>query len=134
VPTVIAGGNLAITAAAAAALYSPFGIGGIVAATAIATAASVAAQTLILRRHLGRLELGQLIWTTARVTVASAALAGVSYGVWRALDEALGRGLGGQIVSLSGGLGAGLAVYIVVVTLLRIPEAQQLWRLLRQRA
>jgi putative peptidoglycan lipid II flippase len=133
VPTLIAAGNLAITAAVAAALYSPFGIGGIVAATAIATAASVVAQIVVLRRQLGRLELGRLVWTTIRVTVASAALAAVSYGVWRALDEALGRGLGAQIVSLSAGLGAGFVVYVAAVMLLRIPEAQQIWRLLRRR-
>jgi putative peptidoglycan lipid II flippase len=133
VPTAIAGANLAITAGAAAALYSPFGIGGIVAATAIATAASVVAQIVILRRQLGRLELGRLVWTTARVVLASAALAGVSYGVWRLLDEALGRGLGGQIVSLGAGLGAGFAVYMVTIAALRVPEARQVWRLLSRR-
>ena len=103
VPTVIAAANLAITALAAAALYGPFEIAGIVAATAIATAASVAAQVEILRRALGRLELGRLLFTSIRVTGAAAALAGVSYGVWNLLDEALGRGLGEQIVSLGRG-------------------------------
>ena len=67
VPTAIAAGNLAITAAAAFALYGPFGVGGIVAGTAIATAASVVAQAVILRGALGRLELGRLAWTTIRV-------------------------------------------------------------------
>src|SRR5436189_321095 len=67
VPTAISGVNLAITAIAALVLYSPFGVGGIVAATVIATAASVAAQTVVLRRQLGRLELGRLIWTTVRI-------------------------------------------------------------------
>ncbi len=132
IPTAIAAGNLAVTAAGAAALYSPFGVGGIVAATAIATAASVLAQVVILRRQLGRLELGRLIWTTGRVVIASALLAGASYGVWDGLDSALGRGLGGQVVSLTFGLGAGLAVYVAAVTLLRIPEAHQAWRLVRR--
>ena len=68
VPTAISGINLAITALAALALYEPFGVGGIVAATVIATAASVLAQTIVLRRQLGRLELGRLVWTTARVS------------------------------------------------------------------
>ncbi|OLE38822.1 MAG: murein biosynthesis integral membrane protein MurJ [Actinobacteria bacterium 13_1_20CM_3_68_9] len=132
VPTAIAGGNLAVTAGAAAVLYSPFGIGGIVAATAIATAASVGLQTVILRRELGRLELGRLVWTTVRVMAASAALAGASYGVWYVLDRALGRGLGGQLVSLTVGLGTGLGIYAAGVVLLRIPEAQQIRRLLRR--
>jgi putative peptidoglycan lipid II flippase len=132
VPTAISGINLAITAAAAAALYSPFGVGGIVAATAIATAVSVFAQTVVLRRQLGRLELGRLAWTTIRVSAAAAALAGVSYGVWYALDQALGQGLVAQIVSLGVGLGAGAAVYAAAVIALRIPEAQRIWRLLRR--
>ena len=97
VPTAISGINLAITALAALALYAPFGVGGIVAATVIATAASVLAQTIVLRRQLGRLELGRLVWTTIRVSAAAAALAGASYGVWYVLDQALGRGLGAQI-------------------------------------
>jgi putative peptidoglycan lipid II flippase len=133
VPTAISGVNLAITAIAALALYGPFDVGGIVAATVIATAASVLAQTIVLRRQLGRLELGRLIWTTIRVAAAAAALAGACYGIWYVLDQALGRGLGGQIVSLSAGLLAGAAVYAAAITLLRIPEAEQIWRLFRRR-
>jgi putative peptidoglycan lipid II flippase len=130
VPTAISGINLAITALAALALYSPFGVGGIVAATVIATAVSVLAQTIVLRRQLGRLELGRLTWTTVRVTVAAAGLAGASYGIWYVLDEALGRSLVAQIASLGAGLAVGAAVYAVVITALRIPEAQQIRRLL----
>jgi putative peptidoglycan lipid II flippase len=133
VPTGISGINLAITAIAAAALYRPFGVGGIVAATVIATAASVLAQTIVLRRQLGRLELGRLTWTTTRVTAAAALLAGASYGIWYVLDQALGRALIGQIVSLGVGLGVGALVYAAAITALRIPEAHQIWRLLRRR-
>jgi putative peptidoglycan lipid II flippase len=133
VPTWIAALNLGVTALFSALFYDPFGVGGIVAATAIATAASVAAQTAILRRALGRLELGRLLWTSTRVVLASAALAGASYGVWSLLDDALGRGLGGQIVSLGVALGVGALVYAAAITLLRIPEADQIWRLIRRR-
>jgi putative peptidoglycan lipid II flippase len=133
VPTAIAGGNLAVTALVALALYGPFEVAGIVAATVVATALSVAAQAVVLRRLLGRLELGALVWTTARVVAASGALAGVSLGVWSLLDDALGRGLGGQIVSLGVALAAGAAIYALAVTLLRIPEAQQIRNLLRRR-
>jgi putative peptidoglycan lipid II flippase len=132
VPTAIAAANLAITAAAAFALYQPFGVAGIVAATTIATAASVVAEGEILRRALGRLELGRLAWTTARVTLAAAALAATSYGIWALLDDALGRGLGAQIASLGIALASGAVVYGAAITLLRIPEASQLWRLARR--
>ena len=64
--------------------------------------------------------------------MAAAALAGASYAVWYVLDQALGRGLGGQIVSVGTGLVVGAAVYAVAITVLRIPEAQQIWRLVRR--
>jgi putative peptidoglycan lipid II flippase len=133
VPTAISGINLTITALAALALYGPFGVGGIVAATVIATATSVIAQTVVLRRQLGRLELGRLVWTTIRVGAAAAALAGASYGVWYVLDQAVGRGLGGQIVSLSTALAVGAAVYGLAIAVLRVPEGRLIWRLVRQR-
>ena len=94
VPTAIAGVNLAVTAVAAFALYSPFGVGGIVAATAIATAASVVAQAWSCARQLGGLELGRLAWTTLRVIAR-----GRGAGRGRATrsgtcsTQALGRGL-----------------------------------------
>jgi putative peptidoglycan lipid II flippase len=133
VPTAISAGNLALTTAFAFAFYSPFGIGGIVAATVIATAASVVAQAVILRRALGRLELGQLAWTTGRVILASAALAAASYGVWTVLDDLLGRALVAQIVSLGTALAVGAVVYAGAITALRVPEASQVRRLLRRR-
>ena len=132
VPTAIAGLNLVITAGAAFALYEPFGVGGIVAATAIATAASVAAQGVVLRRMLGGLEIPKLISSTTRIAIASLALAGVSYGVWDVLDGLLGRGLAGQIAAVGGGLAAGAAVYVALLAVLRVPELEQILRLARR--
>ena len=132
IPTVIAAGNLAVTALAALALYH-LGVGGIVAATAIATVASVIAQAIILRRLLGGLELGRLADVTLRIVAASAALAAVSLGVWEVLDDALGRGLLGQIVSLGSALAIGGGVYLAAARLLRIAELEQMRRLVRRR-
>ena len=132
IPTAIAAGNLAVTAVGALALYH-LGVGGIVASTAIATTASVVAQGVILRRLLGGLELGRLLDAGIRITVAAVALAAVSFAVWEVLDGALGRGLAGQIVSLGTGLGVGLLVYLAVARLLRIPELDQIVRLVRRR-
>jgi len=130
-PTAIAAGNLAVTALAALGLYH-LGVGGIVAATAIATGASVIAQCVILRRLLGGLELGSLLDVGIRITIAAAALAAVSFGIWDVLDNALGRGLGGQIASLGLALGAGGLVYLGAAKLMRIAELEQITRLLRR--
>ena len=133
IPTMISGANLAVTAIAALLLYKPFGVGGIVASTAIATIASVIVQCVVLRRELGGLELGRLANSALRIGAASAALAAVSYLIWHQLDSALGRSLGGQTISLCAGLAAGFAVYIGVVRALRVPEFDQILRLLRRR-
>jgi putative peptidoglycan lipid II flippase len=132
VPTAISGANLAITAIAALALYSPFGVGGIVAATVIATAASVIAQSVILRRQLDGLELRRFLESAVRITAAAAALAGVSYLVWYFLDQELGRGTPAQIISLGSALLAGAATYLGAVLALRVPEAGQILRLVRR--
>ncbi|MDP9188052.1 MAG: murein biosynthesis integral membrane protein MurJ, partial [Actinomycetota bacterium] len=132
VPTWISGANLAITALASGLLYRPFGVGGIVAATAIATSVSVAAETVILRRELNGLELGRLLWSTTRITAAAALLAGVSYLAWLGLDELLGSGLIAQAVSLGLALALGAAVFVAAVVALRVPEAEQVLRLLRR--
>jgi putative peptidoglycan lipid II flippase len=133
IPTGIAGANLAVTALASFLLYRPFGVAGIVAATAIATTASVVAQVVILRSKLGGIEFGRLLWTTSRVAIGSVLLAAVSYETWNLLDEALGRHIFGQITSVSVALGLGGLVYLASSRLLRIPELDQILSLARRR-
>lgn len=128
--TALATIDLVVSALAALALYSPFGVGGIVAGTGIGTTAAVVAQAIILRREFGGLELDRLFSTALRITIASAALAGSGWLVWDLLDQALGRGLAGQIVSLGAGLAVGGLVYVAVARLLRIAELDQILRLL----
>jgi putative peptidoglycan lipid II flippase len=132
VPTGIAAANLAVTAGAALALYH-LGVGGIVASTAIATGASVVAQGVILRRLLHGLELGRLFSAAIRITIAAAGLAAIGWIVWDVLDQALGRGLVGQIASLGVGLGAGGIVYVAIAKLLQVAELEQMSRLLLRR-
>ncbi len=131
IPTAIAVINLVLTALGSLLLYKPFGIGGIVAATAIATSASVLAQGLILRRELHGLEIGSLIDGAIRVTAGAAVLAAVAYLVWSGLDGAVGTGTIGQIIAVGGGLTAGALAYLAVVLALRVPEARQLLRVIR---
>ena len=131
--TALATIDLVVSALAALVLYGPFGVGGIVAGTGIGTTVAVVAQAVILRQEFGGLELRRLLSTSLRITIAAAALAGVGWLVWDVLDQALGRGLGGQIASLGAGLGAGGLVYVAVARLLRLEELEQMTRLLRRR-
>jgi putative peptidoglycan lipid II flippase len=133
IATSLAGVDLVVSALGALALYKPFGTGGIVAGTGIGTTAAVVAQAVVLRRELGGLELGRLLSAGLRIALAAAALAAVSFGAWDVLDQALGRGLGGQVVSLGVALAAGGLVYIGAAKLLRIAELEQITRLIRRR-
>jgi hypothetical protein len=74
-----------------------------------------------------------MIWSGSRILLAAAALSAVSYFSWEALDDALGRGLGGQIVSLGVALAAGAAVYGAALVALRVPEMSQVLSLFRRR-
>ena len=94
-----------------------------------------AGQAYYLRRELGgRLEGAETLRAIARILLAALALAAVAYLVWRGLDEALGRSLPAQIVSVGGGLVAGIAVYCGAVLALRVAEAGQIRDLVQRAA
>jgi putative peptidoglycan lipid II flippase len=131
--TGLAGFDLVVSTLGALVLYKPFGTGGIVAGTGIGTIAAVIAQAIVLRHEFDGLELRRLVETTVKITIAATLLAAVSFGVWDLLDNALGRGLFGQIVSLGVGLALGGLVYVAAAKLLRIAELEQIMRLLRRR-
>lgn len=125
--------DLVVSAAAAAVLYKPFGIGGIVAGTGIGTSAAVFAQAYILRRKFGGLELGRLLSTVIRISIACAAMAAVSWVIWDVLNSALGEDTPAQIISLGTGMAIGGIVYLAVAKALRIAEFEQIMRLLLRR-
>ena len=131
-PTALAGVTLAINIVVSTALYRPFGIGGVVFGSVVATAAMTAGQAYFLRLRLHGLELRTTLTAAARMTAAAAVLGGVTYVTWWALDEALGRSLLAQIVSVGAAIALGTAAYAVLVR--NIPEARQIAGLLRRRS
>jgi putative peptidoglycan lipid II flippase len=128
--TALAGLNLVVNAAIAAALYGPFEIAGIVLGTVIGTTVMCVAQGWILRKELNGIDGARLASSVIRMAVAAALLAAVAYLVWKGLDDALGRSFAGQAVSVLTAIGAGSAVYAGTVWVLRVPEARQIPRLL----
>jgi putative peptidoglycan lipid II flippase len=131
--TALAGLNLCVNAALAAALYGPFGIAGIVLGTVVGTVSMCVAQGLLLRGDLGGVEGRRTLGAAAQMLAAAALLGAVAYGVWDGLDSALGRSLIAQIVSVGAALVAGFGVYAAAVWVMRLPEALQIKRLLMSR-
>ena len=130
VTTALAGLNLVVNAALAAALYGPFEIAGIVLGTVAGTIVMCMAQGWLLRGDLGGVEGPRTLDAAVRMVVAAALLGAVSYGVWDGLDAALGGSFVAQAVSVLGGILAGGAAYAGAVWVLRVHEARQIKQLL----
>jgi putative peptidoglycan lipid II flippase len=134
IPTRLAAMNIVVDIVVSIALYKPLGISGLIMGTIAANAVMTALQLHRLRIGLnGRLEGGQTIMITARIVVASALLAVVSWAVWKLLASVLGGSLAAQILSMGAAAAAGLFVYARAVLIMRIPEAHQVSGLIRAR-
>jgi putative peptidoglycan lipid II flippase len=132
IPTRLAAVNIVVDVIVSVALYKPFGIAGLIIGTVAANALMTALQLQRLRAGFnGRLEGAQTLMVTARILLASALLAGISWVVWRLLDALLGGALPGQIISVGGAAAAGLFVYVRAVLAMRIPEAHQVSQMIR---
>jgi putative peptidoglycan lipid II flippase len=131
--TALSAVNLLVNAALAAALYGPLEISGIVLGTVAGTVVMCVAQGWLLRRELGGLEGTRMAAAVARMLVSAALLGAVAYGVWYALDEALGRHFLAQVIAVGAAIAAAIAVYGGGVWLLKVPEARQIRDLLVRR-
>jgi putative peptidoglycan lipid II flippase len=132
IPTAIALGNLFLNAVLDYAFYR-VGVWGIPLATAVCNVAGTWALLVLLRRRLGRIEGGGIARTVARVSLASAAVAGVSWIVWKPLDSALGHSFGAQVVSLGLALAAAVFAYFGACRALRVRELEAVVSLTRRR-
>jgi putative peptidoglycan lipid II flippase len=124
-PTWVALANLGLNAALDAALFK-VGIWGIALATSLVNIAGTVALFVLLRRRLGLAGLARTTDTVIRVTIASAVVAGISYGCWSGLDEALGRAFWAQLVSVGAALAAATAVYLGACRALGVREMDTL--------
>jgi putative peptidoglycan lipid II flippase len=131
IPTKLAAMNMAVDIVVSIALYKPLGIAGLVIGTFTANAVMTALQLRRLRMGFnGRLEGYQTTMITARIVLASALLAGVSWVVWHLLERALGQTLPAEVVSVGLAAAIGGGVYALAVLRMRVPEARQVQRLL----
>ena len=121
VPTLVALSVLVLNTALYAVFYR-VGTWGIPLAISLANIAGVALLFVTLRRRVGRLDLHRIARSFGLVTVASAVLGVVAYGIWHVLDSVLGRSFAAQLISLGVALGVGGAAYLAVCTALRVRE------------
>jgi putative peptidoglycan lipid II flippase len=131
VPTAIALGNLAFQVVLNAALYR-VGIWGIPLATSLVNLAGTLALVAVFRRRVGRIEGRRTLDAYARVTLGSAAAAAAAFGTWYGLDQALGRSLGAQVVSVTVAIGAAAGVFLAAARILRVRELDALVSLVRR--
>jgi putative peptidoglycan lipid II flippase len=132
IPTKLAAINIVVDIVVSVGLYKPFGIAGLVIGTVAANAVMTALQLHRLRIGFnGRLEGAQTTMITARIALASALLAVVSWAIWYSLHAVLGQTLPAQVLSMGAAAGAGLWVYTRMVLAMHIPEAHQVNRLIR---
>jgi putative peptidoglycan lipid II flippase len=128
-PSWIALVNLALNVALYGVFY-PVGAWGIPLAISLSNIAGTAILLLVLRRRIGAIDFRAIARSLTRVALASAVLAGTSYGVWYGLDQALGRSVFAQIASLGSALAVGGALYLVCCRLLGVREIGALLTLL----
>jgi putative peptidoglycan lipid II flippase len=125
IPTWVALGNLILNTALFAVFYRA-GTWGIPLAISLANVAGTGALVVLLRRRLGHVEDRATARSSILVAAAAIPLAAVSYAVWWALDDVLGRSFGGQFASLMAALLAGGIAYAFSARLLGIRELSAL--------
>lgn len=121
IPTVVALANLVLNVVLYAVFYR-VGVWGIPLAISLANIAGVAMLIFALRRRIGLIDLTSTTRSFVLVAIASAALGGAAYGVWRVLDDALGRSFPAQLLSLGSALVVGGIVYLIACRALRVRE------------
>ncbi|MBB4663947.1 murein biosynthesis integral membrane protein MurJ [Conexibacter arvalis] len=133
-PTALALGSLVVNVLVSLALYKPYGIAGLVIGTVVSNVAMAAGQAWGVRRLLnGSLEGGATLAAVARITAAAVILGAATWFVWWGLDDALGRSLPAQIVSVGVAIATGTCFYVAAVLSWRVPEGQQIYRMVQGR-
>jgi putative peptidoglycan lipid II flippase len=130
-PTTIALATLTLNAVFDALFYR-LGAWGIPLATAVVNVIGAAALLLLLRSRIQLTGLARTGGSVGRIVAAAVVAAAASFVTWYGLDAALGRSLGGQLVSVGGGLIVAVAAYVLACRALAVRELRALLPLLRR--
>jgi putative peptidoglycan lipid II flippase len=124
-PTAVALGNLFLNAVLDVA-FSPVGTWGIALSTSLVNLAGSAALFVLLRRTIGRVGFSDIWRSFVRILAAGSLAGATAFGVWTAIDAAVGRSLGGQLVSVLPAVASAVAVYFGACFAFRVREMQAL--------
>jgi putative peptidoglycan lipid II flippase len=125
IPTGIALGAVGLNALFDTIFYR-LGIWGIPLATSTVNLVAAGVLLVMMRRKVGLEHVSRTLGVVARVVLASAAAAAAAYGAWYGLDELVGRGFGGQLVSLGSALVFGGLLYLGLARALGLRELEAL--------
>jgi putative peptidoglycan lipid II flippase len=125
VPTVVALGNLFLNALLDVA-FAPVGTWGIALSTSLVNIAGSAALFVLLRRKIGRVNFSEISSSFVRILAAAVLAGATAFGVWTAVDSAVGRSLGGQLVSVLPAVAAAVAVYFGACFAFKVREMRAL--------
>ncbi len=134
IPTGLAAINMTVDFVLSLTLYQPFGVAGLVIGTAVANMVMTYLQWWRLRIGFnGNLEGAHTLMITVRIIVAAAITGGIAKLVWSAANSFFGASIVGQILSVGLAVVLGGGFYVWAVLHMRIPEAEQVQRLIRRR-
>ncbi len=129
-PTSIAVATLCLNAALNAVLY-PLGTWAIPLSTSLTNVVGATLMLVFLTRRAGSFHVAGVAGSVVRIGIAAGAAAAAAFAVWYPLDQALGRSVGDQIVSLGLGLTTAIGVYVAGCKALRVRELGALLALRR---
>jgi putative peptidoglycan lipid II flippase len=125
--------NLALNAVLDLILYKPLGVGGITLSTSMVSLFNFFALMFLLGPRIGGVDGRRVTWSALRSVIALLPLSGAAYEVWWALDHALGRSLGAQVVAVGLAYLAGGVAYCLAAAALRMPELREVVDVIRRR-
>jgi len=128
-PTKIAAATVALNAVLDLILIIPFGTGGIPLATSIASFVSFVVLLVVLRSQIRGIDFGAILNGFVQTAIASVFLGAWAFGLWHALDSALGRSLPAQLLSVGAAMALSPLAYLAVCRGLGMREVAMLGQL-----
>jgi putative peptidoglycan lipid II flippase len=132
-PFLINCGAVAINTAINVPMYAWIGVKGLAAGHAIAYVFGVAAQARALSRRIGGIGAAEIASSLGRIGAAALAMGIVVWGVWRALDSAMGASLAAQIIEVLAPTVVGLVTFLALAHALKVRELDAVRGLIRRR-